>query len=251
MDTHQRRSGWIPWLMASLLALHAAGLVATSTSTVASPAETATITPEPTATITPEPTPALEVTVPTGSPFATAISVAADAVIKEQRTEGPRPTDPVEDDLATPETIVAAEPVRVVIPAIAVDAHVVPVGLHDNGALAVPDFGLAGWYELGPRPGETGPAVIAAHVDSRAGPDVFYRLAELTSGDEIEVHDSDGTVHRFTVSAVEQHSKDHLPADRIWRDDQAPVLRLITCGGTFDRSVRHYTDNVIVFAERV
>jgi hypothetical protein len=26
------------------------------------------------------------------------------------------------------------------------------------------------------------------------------------------------------------------------------MLRLVTCGGAFDRSTGHYTDNVIVFA---
>jgi hypothetical protein len=36
--------------------------------------------------------------------------------------------------------------------------------------------------------------------------------------------------------------------ERIWNRTSQPVLRLITCGGSFDRSTGHYRDNVIVYA---
>jgi hypothetical protein len=39
-----------------------------------------------------------------------------------------------------------------------------------------------------------------------------------------------------------------LPTERIWNRTSEPVLRLITCGGSFDRSSGHYRDNIIVFA---
>ncbi len=39
-----------------------------------------------------------------------------------------------------------------------------------------------------------------------------------------------------------------LPADRIWGDTDRPVLRLITCGGSFDSSTGHDRDNVVVYA---
>jgi sortase (surface protein transpeptidase) len=140
------------------------------------------------------------------------------------------------------------QPARVRIPAIEVDAPLVGVGLLDNGEMEVPDPGLAGWYELGPLPGAPGPSVIAAHVDSYRGPDVFFRLGELEPGDEIEVHGADGDIARFVVESSEQELKEALPADRIWNDTTEPVLRLITCGGEFDRSRRSYRSNVIVYA---
>lgn len=237
MSGRQRQSALGHLFVASVLAMLAAALVGTSTGSAAS-------WPQPPKT--PASAPQVDVTV--ASPFAAALSKARDRAADAQEQE-PTP-DPAPAD--TPrEAPAAARPVRVVIPAIGVDAQIVPIALHEDGALAVPDFGLAGWYELGPRPGEPGPAVMAAHVDSRAGPDVFYRLRELTLGDVVEVHDAEGEVHRFAVSAVEQHPKDQLPADRIWGEDDAPALRLITCGGTFDRSVRHYTDNIVVFADSV
>lgn len=142
----------------------------------------------------------------------------------------------------------AGEPVRVVVEAIAVDAELVELGLEPDGSMEVPDFGLAGWYAEGPRPGHPGPAVIAAHVDSRAGPDVFYRLRDLVPGDEIDVHYDSGDTASFVVESSERTPKDELPGDRIWPVTADRLLTLITCGGEFDRNVRHYRDNIVVYS---
>ncbi len=143
------------------------------------------------------------------------------------------------------------DPLRITIPAIDVDAALVPVGLKDDGAMQTPDFGLAAWYSPGPRPGEPGPAVVVAHVDSKAnGPDVFFRLRELAAGDEVVVHYRTKTV-TFVVTGKEQAPKTALPAHRIWNGATTPVLRLITCGGAFDRAARSYLDNVIVYADQL
>lgn len=138
-------------------------------------------------------------------------------------------------------------PVRLVIPAIDVDAKLVPVGLLENGDMEVPSFGLAGWYDPGPVPGANGPAVVVAHVDTKKGPDVFFRLKELRPGDEIVICGEDGDAARFVVDAMEQQLKSDLPIERIWNDTWQPVIRLITCGGEFDRSSGHYLSNVIVY----
>jgi sortase (surface protein transpeptidase) len=141
-------------------------------------------------------------------------------------------------------------PERVTIPAIGVDARIVPVGLERDGAVETPDFGLAGWYSPGPRPGDRGAAVLLAHVDSKAGPDVFARLHELGPGDRITVgyHDAATT---FVVTDTEQVAKSALPTKRIWAPSKRPVLRLITCGGQFDPAARSYLDNIIVYADRL
>lgn len=114
--------------------------------------------------------------------------------------------------------------------------------------MQTPDFGLAGWYQPGPRPGEPGPAVVAAHVDSKSGPDVFFHLRKLRPKDDILVTDAAGTVRSFSVDGLEQVAKDRLPAGRIWGATDKPVLRLITCGGRYNRTTRHYDDNIIVYA---
>lgn len=141
-------------------------------------------------------------------------------------------------------------PQRVVIPTIGVDEGLYGVGLKADGAMQTPDFGDAGWYDLGPRPGAPGPAVIVAHVHGPAGDDVFARLHELRTGDVVRVTHSRGSA-AFVVDAVEQVRKDALPYERIWARTGRRVLRLITCGGTPDPVSRTYPDNTIVYAHRV
>jgi hypothetical protein len=142
----------------------------------------------------------------------------------------------------------AGTPVSIAIPAVGIDAPVVPVGLRADRTMEVPEVDLAGWYEPGPRPGEAGPAVIVGHVDSRHGPAVFSRLGELRQGDRIAVGQQGGAARSFLVERVERSPKEALPVGRIWDRTRQPVLRLITCGGSFDRSTGHYRDNVIVYA---
>jgi sortase (surface protein transpeptidase) len=146
----------------------------------------------------------------------------------------------------------AALPVAVAIPRIGVAAPLVHLDVDAQGALEVPaDPDDAGWYVGGPRPGDHGPAVIAGHVDSVAGPAVFHRLPALEPGDEVHVTGADGSEVGFEVTAVERWPKDAFPTDAVYRQAQGPELRLITCGGGFDRATLSYRDNVIVFAARV
>jgi sortase (surface protein transpeptidase) len=153
---------------------------------------------------------------------------------------------------ATPGTRAAAgRPVSIAVPAAGVDAPVVAVGLRSDGTMEVPGVDLAGWYEPGPRPGEAGPAVIVGHVDSRDGPAVFYRLGGLQPGDRITVGQQGGGSHAFVVERVERTPKETLPTGRIWNHTRRPVLRLLTCGGSFDRSTGHYRDNLIVYARAI
>jgi hypothetical protein len=143
----------------------------------------------------------------------------------------------------------AAAPTSVRMPDIGVDSGLVRLGVDAAGALVPPgDFGRAGWFTGGPAPGETGPAVIAGHVDSAEGPAVFYRLAELEPGDAVVVGRADGTTARFAVTAVDRYPKDEFPTERVYGPTPRAELRLITCGGEFDRATRSYRDNVVVSA---
>ena len=158
-----------------------------------------------------------------------------------------QPMEPVPSTCATA-TAGSGRPVSIRIPAIGVDARVVPVGLGQDRSKEVPAVDLAGWYEPGPRPGAAGPAVIVGHVDSRRGPAVFFRLGRLRRGNRIVVGRAGGGSRSFVVERVERQSKRALPTARIWNDTRRPVLRLITCGGSFDRASGHHRDNVIVYA---
>jgi LPXTG-site transpeptidase (sortase) family protein len=141
-----------------------------------------------------------------------------------------------------------ATPVRVEIPAIGVRAPIIKLGLNPDRTLEVPtDFGDAGWWSGGSRPGENGPAVIVGHVDSKSGPAVFYRLHELRRGEKVVVVRRDGSRVRFTVQGTERFPKDEFPTMRVYGRTDGPTLRLITCGGAFDSSTGHYVDNWIVY----
>jgi hypothetical protein len=143
-------------------------------------------------------------------------------------------------------------PVRLEIARIRVSTGLQRLGRDRHGAVDVPSgphkWDTAGWYAAGTRPGDPGSAVILGHVDSTAGPAVFYRLDELRRGDRVEVVRADGSRVTFAVQRVEEYPKARFPTADVYYPTLTPMLRLVTCGGTFDRKVHHYLDNVIVFA---
>jgi sortase (surface protein transpeptidase) len=141
-------------------------------------------------------------------------------------------------------------PMTITIPSIGVKAGIVGIALQADGAMQIPDPDQVGWYKRGPRPGAPGPAVLIGHLDSRTGRAVFYRLRQLRPGDEILVGQRDGSTTKFIVGRLERHPKTALPTNRIWPTTSRPLLRLITCTGSFDRATGHYRDNLIVFAAR-
>jgi len=143
-----------------------------------------------------------------------------------------------------------AEPVRLRIPALGVDAPLTHLGVAPNGTIEVPaDFAVPGWFDQGPRPGQPGPAVILGHVDSKAGPAVFYRLNRLPVGAVVFVDRADGSTVDFRVRGMQHVAKTAFPTDLVYAPTLEPSLRLVTCGGPFDHSRSSYLDNVIVYAD--
>ena len=122
------------------------------------------------------------------------------------------------------------------------------LGLNPDRTLEVPSFEEAGWYTGASRPGDPGPSVIAAHVDSTSGPSVFYRLKELKPGDVVHVDYRGGASVTFSVDRSESFSKASFPTAQVYGATAGPELRLITCDGTFDRSARSYRSNLVVWA---
>jgi hypothetical protein len=152
---------------------------------------------------------------------------------------------------ASTAVLARSEPVRLRIPAIAVDTPLLELGLRDDGRVEVPplDSPQAGWYRYSPTPGERGPAVLLGHVDSaKTGPGVFYDLPALAPGDPIEVTRADGGTVSFVVDRIGRYPKAAFPSADVYGDAPGPELRLITCGGAFDQDSGHYEDNVVVYA---
>lgn len=123
------------------------------------------------------------------------------------------------------------------------------LALDDDGALAAPkNPDRAGWYAGGTVPGDVGPAVIAGHVDSQTGPAVFFELREVSPGDKVVVTLSDGRKTTFRVDRVLTTPKKGFPTDEVFGPTPDAQLRLITCGGPYNRTVGSYVDNTVVFA---
>ena len=143
----------------------------------------------------------------------------------------------------------AARPTWLSIPSIGVRTTLINLGENKNGTLQVPTTTtVAGWFTGGPRPGTVGSAIIAGHVDSRTGPGIFFWLRALHRGDRIYVGRADGTMAVFTVTGVRKFAKDAFPTSAVYGPVPDPELRLITCGGIFDRARGSYLSNVVVFA---
>ena len=142
-------------------------------------------------------------------------------------------------------------PVRIEIPALGLDLPVQPVGVRTDGWMDVPENpSVVGWYRFGPAPStERGATVLAAHVDSlRYGLGPFARLKELAPGAEVLVTDDAGATTAYRVEEIARTGKGDLVDAGVFDRSGTPRLHLITCGGSFDRQSRTYSDNVIVTA---
>ncbi|NKZ02577.1 class F sortase [Actinomadura latina] len=145
-------------------------------------------------------------------------------------------------------------PLRLEVPRIGVRTPLMTLAKNADRTVETPPLSRAqeaGWYRLGAAPGSRGAAVIIGHVDTAGGPAVFYRLGALRPGDRARVLRADGRTAVFRIDSVERVGKDRFPTRRVYGDPGYAAIRLITCGGRFDRGSGHYTDNVIAFGHLV
>ncbi|MEV6623237.1 class F sortase [Amycolatopsis sp. NPDC051106] len=172
----------------------------------------------------------------------------------------PPPAQPVAVNPAgeQPADAVAAlpksDPVSIDIPKIGAHSSLVPLGVNADDTIQVPPVTTplqAGWYTYAPTPGEVGPAVVLGHVDGNHQKGIFYRLKELAAGDRVSIARADGTTALFEVTKVHQVPKQEFEKEGVYDDTAGPELRLITCGGVFDRSAHNYVDNIVVYARLV
>jgi sortase (surface protein transpeptidase) len=210
---------------------------ATDTGTPTAPAASS---PATSSTVSPEPAASGTETAPTGPSATAPPKTTAKPSTKAVSKFGP--------------TLPRSAPTTLAIPSIDVDVRgIIDLGLQKNGEMQVPkDFDDVGWFTGGPAPGQFGPAVLAGHVDSKSGPAVFWKLGEIKRGARIQVGRADGRTATFVVDAVERYAKNAFPTTKVYGNTtNRSELRLITCGGTFDRKSGHYRDNVVVYAHQV
>lgn len=135
-----------------------------------------------------------------------------------------------------------------------VNAPLAQYGLNSQGAVGIPASkpGVpAGWFTGSPTPGALGPSVIVGHVDSAAGPSIFFKLGDLRPGQQVSVTLADHTVATFQIDSVERYAKAAFPTLQVYGNINHAGLRLITCGGAYDASTGHYVDNIVVYAHLV
>jgi hypothetical protein len=142
-------------------------------------------------------------------------------------------------------------PTRVTVPSIEATSDLITLGRKPDGELEVPPLSdpmQASWFDGSPTPGALGPAVILGHVNGSGRPGIFYKLKDVQAGQDILVERADGQTAVFTVSHIDTVPKNAFPADDVYGDTPDAQLRLITCGGVFDRASGDYEANVIVYA---
>lgn len=180
--------------------------------------------------------------------------------------------DPPREPRVEPaDPITVVDPTAVGIAKLGVHSSLIKLGLDDQGELVPPPVDApwqAGWYAGADpafsgdewQPGEPGPAVIAGHVDGvidgrKGSPGVFAELHKLVPGDQVIIERNDPETPQppltFVVTAVQRYAKADFPTAEVYAETGRPELRLVTCGGRFDRTSGHYLDNVIVWADLV
>jgi len=145
-------------------------------------------------------------------------------------------------------------PVEIAIDSINVRAGVDQIGLAPDGTLEEQPLSradYAAWYRLGPSPGQVGPAVITGHVDTKSSLGVFFDLGRLRPGDRVVITRADGQSVLFSVDSLSAFPKSDFPTQLVYGATDYPALRLITCGGSFDRHAGSYLDNIVVFAHMI
>ena len=188
-------------------------------------------------------------TPPPRPPAAAAGRIAASTVATPRATR--RPTlIPPRPKTPSNATLFGRLPIAITIPTIGVQSRIVDLGLNTDGSVEVPNsFHVAGWYKYGVEPGEVGPSVYLGHVDSVSGPGIFYKLGALRPGDDVSIRRADGRLVTFVITGVRQYSKTAFPTLDVYANTAVPTIRLVTCGGAFDSTTRHYLSNIVAFGQ--
>jgi sortase (surface protein transpeptidase) len=89
--------------------------------------------------------------------------------------------------------------------------------------------------------------LLAGHVDSaRSARGVFAALSQVPVGAKVAVTGGDGDVHWYKIVARRTYPQNALPAD-LFHGAAKPRLALVTCIGSYDRSARRYTHNLVLY----
>lgn len=136
-----------------------------------------------------------------------------------------------------------------IIDKIGVSAPLELVGFDANGNMATPSGpNVVALYSQGAKIGSVGNVVISGHKDTERGKAVFYNLSKLVVGDTILVTDSKGKGYKYVVDSKNSYPRDNFPSKELFSNGTTARLNLVTCAGTYDRSIKAYTQRLVVSA---
>jgi LPXTG-site transpeptidase (sortase) family protein len=165
-------------------------------------------------------------------------------------------TLPTDGAGSVPSTGTTAEPVlaprtpgaprRVVIPALDVDAPVLPVRAPGRTLVPPSDPARLGWWADGARPGDAEGSVLIAGHTVHTGGGALDDLEELRRGDRITVRTSAGRM-TYVVRSTRVYGKGRVAddAERLFSQEVPGRLVLVTCE---DWDGERYLSNVVVVA---
>lgn len=155
----------------------------------------------------------------------------------------------------------SAQPARLRVPHLGIDAPVMSVGQTASGAMDAPTSSAYNspywtsvfWYKLGAEPGQAGNAVIAGHVNRVGGdPAVFWGLGSLQPGDMVSVVTQDGSVINYAVDKVVVYPANYPGQDAfnaVFGPTTEHHLNLITCSGVWTGN--GYDQRLVVLTTQV
>lgn len=155
---------------------------------------------------------------------------------------------------STPRTELVSyiSPNRIDIPALKAQAPIVDVGTSSR-ELDIPlNPKVVGWWAGGAKPGaHTGTAILAGHINYAGVTGTFSDIGRLKPGNVVYVHGKrkgKKVTLRFRVTGVRSYMKTALPYQKIFNQEVAGRLAIVTCGGAFDAQTGNYLENIVVFA---
>ncbi|MCX6723729.1 MAG: class F sortase [Candidatus Staskawiczbacteria bacterium] len=142
---------------------------------------------------------------------------------------------------------------RLKIPKINVNAVVGNAGLTNKGSVGVPNNGTdVAWFDAGPRPGETGTAIIVGHYGpwKNGQGSVFDNLNKLKKGDKLYVEDRKSATIVFIVREIKSYDQNATTPEVFNSSDGKAHLNLITCQGIWNQAQKTYSNRLVVFADK-
>jgi LPXTG-site transpeptidase (sortase) family protein len=151
------------------------------------------------------------------------------------------------------EKVRAGLPVRLEIPKLSMNTVLENVGLTSRGIIDLPKSPIkAAWFNLGPRPGDNGSAIIIGHygVWKNGTPTIFNNLHKLRQGDKLYIKDEKGVIITFVVSKLVIYDKSEDVSSVFNAGDGKAHLNLVTCAGVWNNFSKSYPKWLIVFSDQ-